>query len=116
MSEHTPLPWDYVASNEHHGPYITSSVGGTICDLYTMSHPSEPSAVNGGRSRPMPFYHEMADPNAQLIVRAVNAHDALVKALEFVSAQLRKRECSIRDCAALDESDAALALAKGEQP
>jgi hypothetical protein len=50
---------------------------------------------------------------ASLIVRAVNTHDALVEALEAVSAQLRKRECSIKDCKVLDSADAAMLLASG---
>jgi hypothetical protein len=81
----TPRPWDYVPSTEHHGPYITSDHGGTIADLYTMSQPGVFSTASGGPSKPIPFFHEMADPNAELIVRAVNSHDALVSALERIA-------------------------------
>lgn len=86
MSEHTPTPWEYVPATEHHGPYITSEFGSTICDCYLMSHPSEPSIRNGGKSKPIHFLHEMADPNAAFIVNAVNAHDTLVNAIEAVRA------------------------------
>lgn len=67
---HTPGPWEYVPSTEHHGPYVESSVGGTICDCYVMSNPSAPSVRNGGDSKPISFFHEMADPNARLIASA----------------------------------------------
>lgn len=90
QSKHTPTPWDYVPSTEHHGPYITSEFGSTICDCYVMSHPGEPSTANGGKSKPILFLHEMADPNAVLIVRAVNAHDALVDALTAACETLEK--------------------------
>lgn len=83
-AEPTPRPWDYVPSTEHHGPYITSDYGGTIADLYLMSQPGALSSANGGTSKPVHFFHEMADPNAELIVRAVNSHDALVAACEAV--------------------------------
>ena len=84
MAEHTPTPWDLVPSTEHHGPYITSDFGSTICDLYTMSHPGEPSTANGGRSAPVHFMAEMAEANARHIVHCVNVHDDLIDAVEAV--------------------------------
>lgn len=84
MTKHTPTPWEYVPGTEHHGPYVTSEFGNTVADLYTMTLPGERSVVNGGPSKPVPFLHEMADPNAEFIVRAVNSHDALVAIAEEV--------------------------------
>lgn len=74
--EYTPGPWEYVASTEHHGPYVTSAFGSTICDCYIMSHPDEPSVRNGGKSKPVSFLHEMADPNARLIAAAPDLMEA----------------------------------------
>ena len=68
--KHTPGPWQYVPSSEHHGPFVTSEHGSTICDCYTMSQPSLPSTRNGGSSAPITFMGEMADPNARLIAAA----------------------------------------------
>lgn len=70
MAAHTPGPWEYVPATEHHGPYITSAFGSTICDCYVMSQPGLPSVRNGGPSRPINFLHEMAEPNARLIAAA----------------------------------------------
>lgn len=80
--EHTLTPWEYVASTEHHGPYVTASYGGDICDCYCMSNPSALSVRNGGNSYPIHHQGEQADANAQFIVRAVNSHAALVEALK----------------------------------
>lgn len=38
-----------------------------------------------------------------------------IEALEAVADQLKKRECSIADCAALDKSTAAIAKARGQE-
>lgn len=70
MNKHTPAPWEYVPSTEHHGPYVTSEFGSTICDCYTMSQPGLWSTANGGPSKPVLFLAEMADPNARLIAAA----------------------------------------------
>ena len=112
----TPRPWDYVPSTEHHGPYITSEFGSTICDCYVMSHPSEPSTAADGKSKPIHFLHEMADPNAALIVRAVNAHDALVKALKELDGAIEAEDNgNVGSLArARVKVHAALKLAKGE--
>jgi hypothetical protein len=74
---HTPGPWEYVPSTEHHGPYVEAPFGGTICDCYTMSNPSALSVRNGGDSKPVLFFHEMADPNARLIAAAPDMLAAL---------------------------------------
>jgi hypothetical protein len=83
MMKHTPGPWEYVPSTEHHGPYVTSNFGSTICDCYVMSKPAEWSVGNGGDSKPVPFLGEMADPNARLIAAAPELLEALI---DFVTA------------------------------
>jgi hypothetical protein len=73
--EHSPLPWEHVPSNEHHGAYICNGYGADVCDLYAMSDPSQPSTRNGGISRPIPFTD--ADANAAFIVEACNSYHDL---------------------------------------
>jgi hypothetical protein len=71
--KHTPGPWDYVPGDEHHGPYVTSEFGSTICDCYFMGAPVDhrgafdPIYVNA-----VPHNHmeEMAEANARLIAAA----------------------------------------------
>ncbi len=69
-AKHTGGPWEYVPSNEHHGPYICGPFGNTIADFYTMTQPSMLSTANGGPSKPVNFLHEMADPNARLAAQS----------------------------------------------
>lgn len=107
-AETTPRPWDYVPSTEHHGPYITSDFGGTIADLYLMSELGALSVRNGGTSKPVHFFHEMADPNAELIVRAVNAHDALLAFAEYVAGMDPNNRAPL-----FENARAVIALAKG---
>ena len=63
---------------------------------------------------------EGAAANAALIVRAVNAHDALVEACEAASAIMSHAPGCVGDplpcagCKCVDRLDAALALARGE--
>lgn len=73
----TPGPWQYVPSTEHHGPYVTSEFGCTICDFYTMTLPNERSTANGGPSRPIHFMYEMADANALVASLAPEMADEL---------------------------------------
>lgn len=72
MSEgkHTAGPWDYVASSEYHGPYVTTEFGVTVCDFYVMSNPTAYSVRNGGDSKPILHLAEMADANARLTAAA----------------------------------------------
>ena len=81
---HTPGPWEYVPSTEHHGPYVTNQWGGDICDCYAMSNPASLSVRNGGDSRPIHFQHEAADANARLIAAAPQ----MLEALRLVSDRL----------------------------
>lgn len=76
LTEHTPLPWEVVPANEHHGPYVTTAFGTTVCDLYAMSDPAV------GERRPITFT-DGAD-NADLIIKAVNAYDDLVAVLQDI--------------------------------
>jgi len=80
MEQPSPLPWEHVAATDHHGAYVVSASGLDVCDLYEMSNPRSYAVCNGGDSKPVPFID--MDANARLIVRAVNSHDALVKACE----------------------------------
>jgi hypothetical protein len=82
MKNHSMLPWEVVEANEHHGAYIVPAYGGDVCDLYAMSNPTAASVRNGGNSHPVHF--DNSAENAKLIVKAVNAHDALVAALQDI--------------------------------
>lgn len=116
---HTPGPWDYVPSNEHHGPYVTTEYGITVCDCYCMSNPSSLSVRNGGNSKPIHHMHEMADANARLIAAAPELLEALIQAcgqlnVERVAASSRgeiSRSTRIGEC--LKQVEAAIAKAEG---
>lgn len=82
MDKHMPMPWELIEATEHHGAYVVNSWGRTVCDLYAMSNPMAASVRNGGTSFPVHF-DDMA-ANAAFIVKAVNSHDFLVKALQAV--------------------------------
>lgn len=108
-AKYTPGPWQYVAGCEHHGPYVTSEFGNTICDCYTMTLPNEASTRNGGPSLPAPFLAEMADPNARLIAAAPELYEALYAILS--------RHDGFNGLKFVEEAErgrAALAKARGE--
>jgi len=128
-AKHTPEPWDVVPANEHHGFYITSDFGNTICDLYTMSDPGVLSPDYGKPSKPVSFMHEMAGPNAARIVACVNACEGiadpsvvpeLVAVLREVNAELFEYasitingEADTRLKGMVERADAILAKATG---
>jgi hypothetical protein len=84
------LPWDYIKSTEHHGPYVVSAYGCIIADFYCMSRPDDWSVRNGGTSKPIHHMGELADEHAAYAVRASNAHEALVGALRRLDAFWRE--------------------------
>jgi hypothetical protein len=107
--EHTAMPWEAVPGNEHHGPYITTAFGSTVCDLYAMSQP-----VFGSQpSKPVSFTD--ADQNVEAIVRACNAHDRLVEIAKTLRQHL-SLFCGPDDAIANEIfalADAAIASAEG---
>ena len=78
--KHTPGPWEYVAGTQHHGPYVSSSLGGDICDCYCMSNPAAASVLNGGTSYPVNHQGENADANGRLIAAAPDMEAMLIEA------------------------------------
>jgi len=75
MSKHTPLPWIYGAhlsgSENHRGFYLTSSKGMTLAEI----RPLDPDGEEGRA-------------NAELIFRAVSAHEELLNALKQIKSRL----------------------------
>lgn len=118
MTEHTPGPWDYVPSTEHHGPYVTSDYGSDICDCYAMSNPVALSTRNGGESRPVHFMGEMADANARLIAAAPELLSALIALADGHEATIAGEgyDPGHCDCPVLDKARAAIAKALGQEP
>ena len=110
MTEHTPTPWELIEATEHHGAYVVNSWGRTVCDLYAMSNPMAESVRNGGTSFPVPF-DDMA-ANAELIVKAVNNHDALVKVLEACERIVADRAAGGRMITNKEDAEAAWLLCR----
>lgn len=98
MSEATPRPWRQWATDGDHGLEITIE--------------GEGHAVTY-----LPDQSDLSEANAALIVRAVNAHDALVEALEAALATLEEWQADDGqgDDAAILNARAALALARGQK-
>ena len=86
-NDYTPmLPFELVEATEHHGPYITTAFGTTVCDFYAMSKPGWPSTASGGPSKPVPFTD--ADENAAFMVRAANSYHDMLAALRLAEGRL----------------------------
>lgn len=64
----SPGPWEYIPSNENHGPYVVNVYGSDVCDCYAMSDPRALAVCNGGDSKPIHFRD--ADANARVIAAA----------------------------------------------
>lgn len=108
-TQHTPGPWDYVASTRHHGPYITSEFGTTIADFYTMTKPDCPSTANGGPSKPVHFMAEMADANARLAAAAPDLLEAAKSLLDCIP----YNKISASKLEKIESARAAIAKAEG---
>jgi hypothetical protein len=95
---HTPTPW-----HTGTGPaarIVYEQTGAAVCDAKTF---------HGKHER------EVAEANASLIVRAVNAHDALVESVEDLVRYCGDLELGKRLEAILDRADATLKLARGDR-
>jgi len=90
-AEATGFEWSYVASTEHHGPYV-AAFSGDICDCYAMSNPNSLSVRNGGTSRPVPHQGEKADANARFIAHAANELPAMIAEMRSMRERLSKAE------------------------
>lgn len=110
-AEFTPGPWEYIPSNENHGPYVVGPYGGDIADCYTMSNLRDPAICNGGTSKTIPFFHEMADPNARLIAAAPDLFACAEILASLEEADKGRRFPTKEECAT---ARAALAKARGE--
>jgi len=100
QAAHTPTPWkfedEYVRADALNG----DEGGNIVADVYT---------------RPSHSHSPEMEANAAFIVRAVNAHDALVEALEIMVGSYEDRQCwPGKKDVLLDKMNAVLALAKGD--
>lgn len=86
----SPLPFDLIEGNEHHGPYIVNGYGADVCDFYAMSNPASPSVRNGGDSKPIWFTDAAA--NAEYMCRATNAYAVVVDAMRAIVARSNNGE------------------------
>lgn len=90
MSEHTPTPWNWIVHD-----YSMASLGAgdspglgdplvlCVAPCDACAKRAEPREWQWGRC------HTPSEADADFIVKAVNSHDALVKALEEISDPLK---------------------------
>lgn len=110
---HTPGPWEYVPSTEHHGPYITTGADGTygdVADFYTMSKPWNASVGNGGDSKPMHHQPGRADANARLGAAAPDLLEAARAGLLSVEGDVEARQAENEEDGTDDATDPVLAV------
>ncbi len=110
-TQHTPGPWEYVQSTEHHGPYVVHKFGPTVCDCYTMTQPGELSVRNGGASKPVHFMADEADANARLIAAAPD----LLEACQTLATLLDTDDWIATGRLAVKQAQAAIAKVRGEE-
>lgn len=105
MPEHTPLPW-YNESNQR----ITAHVPGAFAVIIAQLE-AKTTRYGGGVG------WEERNANIEFIVRACNAHDELLAALEAVLPHIGRRGCTplLRDQLATN-ARAAIARARGLPP
>jgi hypothetical protein len=110
MSEQkpTPLPWRH-----HYGVIYAEDV--EVAEIFRLDEPSRPT-----EERPTRADCEAEEQaNAEFIVRACNAHDDLVKAALTAQTYLRLQEhlrpLSLGERGMLEDLDAALAKATGQE-
>jgi hypothetical protein len=99
----TPTPWRASRARK------SSNFGAYVAFVQTSDPPSVLAKVSGGPTDD----REVAEANAAFIVRAVNAHDDLVKALELIEVDLTAGDMphKTRVYLALDRVRAALSKA-----
>lgn len=107
------LPYELVEATDHHGPYVCTSYGSTVCDFYAMSDPSSLSVRNGGASRPVAFTD--AAEHAAFMVKAANAHGELLDAIKGLVGDLEARAVKgVVNCSESVYFRARAAIAKAE--
>ncbi len=108
MTEATPRPWDWDQGD------IGQDYARPYCTIFTPDDEIIIAEVNDCIDK------EIGAANARLIVRAVNAHDALVKALEattIILSTAMHAPCPNREwMGAIAKTSAALALAREDEP
>ncbi len=114
MTEHTPTPWDGLPGITKQGHYLGE--GRPIIELVKRRLPHEADFVRVGT---IPNVNDAA-----FIARAVNAHEALIDALEYAAAYFENRSDVVdgdygvpapnKEMRILAEINEALALARGE--
>lgn len=112
MTTHaTPRPWKVGYRDESCNDLVITDDNdeGNIAKMHPVC-----------RVVPQPFYKDTQGPNAALIVRSVNIHEALIDALRSIAGH-SKEFGSIEDpetmlCRIEEKAKRALALAEGKEP
>lgn len=112
-AQHTPGPWEVIEATEHHGFYVVTDYGTTVCDLYAMSNPIAASVRNGGTSYPVPFIPGDDGANARVIAAAPELLSALEDSLIMLGRL--KKHCLITDNAGYTPDGRMLRLQDVEQ-
>jgi len=116
-TKHTPTPWESeVVYNNGEGTYSITSWDATTSSSREICQLTRADDKRNG----LDYDAEVEEANSAYIVRAVNAHEALVEALEDALAALKKYAFGNQEVSYAEEfaffhkQVAALKLAKGE--